>query len=342
MSRFFLGFSEAAYYPGVLFMLSKWYKQDELGLRMACFTCGSTVSNVFGSLIASGILATMDEVLGYAAWRWLFFIEGGLTCLLAVIALYVVPNFPGTPAAWLTSEEHALAQTRMEEDVRGVDSDLLKRMEGSGLVAALTDWTVWWLACALGILNAALSYGVYFPTLAATMGYSPTITLLLCAPPWLVSLVTSLMIMRHSDVTRDRFWHIVGPVTSGIIGFVIAISTMNTAVRYLSLFFMAQATVSYILLLTWVSNSIPESPSKRAVALAFVNACASFGNIGASYMWPSTWGPSYSKSYLICIATALTSLIMLWVYRVHLIRLNMKAEINERVLGLREGFRYIT
>ena len=25
LSRFFLGFTEAAYYPGVLFMLSKWY-----------------------------------------------------------------------------------------------------------------------------------------------------------------------------------------------------------------------------------------------------------------------------------------------------------------------------
>ena len=40
---------------------------------------------------------------------------------------------------------------------------------------------------------------------------------------------------RHSDVTRDRFWHIVGPVSMGIIGFIIATLTMNTSIRYLSL-----------------------------------------------------------------------------------------------------------
>ena len=40
---------------------------------------------------------------------------------------------------------------------------------------------------------------------------------------------------RHSDKTGERFWHIVLPVVGGIVGFVIAISTMNTAARYVSL-----------------------------------------------------------------------------------------------------------
>jgi hypothetical protein len=37
-------------------------------------------------------------------------------------------------------------------------------------------------------------------------------------------------------VTGDRFWHIVGPLLVGIAGFILAMSTMNTAVRYLSLY----------------------------------------------------------------------------------------------------------
>lgn len=45
-------------------------------------------------------------------------------------------------------------------------------------------------------------------------------------------------------------------------------------------FFMAQSSVSYIISITWLSNSIPE-PSKRAVAIAFINAFASLGDIGA-------------------------------------------------------------
>ena len=69
LTRFFLGFIEAAFFPGALFLLSKWYKRDELGLRTALLYCGSLISNAFGSLIASGILDSMDGKLGRAAWR---------------------------------------------------------------------------------------------------------------------------------------------------------------------------------------------------------------------------------------------------------------------------------
>ena len=55
---------------GAVFILSKWYKRSELGLRIAILSCGGMLSNAFGSLIASGILSGMEGVLGHAAWRW--------------------------------------------------------------------------------------------------------------------------------------------------------------------------------------------------------------------------------------------------------------------------------
>ena len=75
LTRFFLGFVEAAFFPGALFLLSKWYKRDELGLRTALLYCGSLISNGFGALIASGILDTMDGKLGHAAWRFVLLYE---------------------------------------------------------------------------------------------------------------------------------------------------------------------------------------------------------------------------------------------------------------------------
>ncbi|KAL4071123.1 major facilitator superfamily domain-containing protein [Scleroderma yunnanense] len=339
ISRFFLGFSEAVFSPAVVFILSRWYKRNELGLRLAYFICASSVSKVFGPLIASGIVATMDGILGYAAWRWLFFIEGGVTCMVAIPALYLVPDFPTTPASWLTVEEQMLAQKRMAEDLCGLEQ---KSSQQSGLVEAFTDWNVWWLAFALTILDVALSFGDFFPTLVATMGYSETTTLLLCSPPWVLGVITSLFVMRHSDSTRDRFWHTLGPVSLGVIGFVLATLTMNTTLRYLSLFFMTQSTVAYVVLLAWVSNSVPEPQSKQAVALAFVNVLVGLGATGTPYIWPATWGPSYSKSFLICILASIISILMLWVHRLHLIRLNRRAERKERALGLPKGFRYIT
>ena len=70
LTRFFLGFVEAAFFPGSLFLLSKWYKRSELGLRTALLSCGSLISNAFGTLIASGILNGMEGKLGRAAWRF--------------------------------------------------------------------------------------------------------------------------------------------------------------------------------------------------------------------------------------------------------------------------------
>ena len=70
LTRFFLGFVEAAFFPGAYFLLSKWYKRSELGLRIALLYCGNIISNAFGSLMASGILSGMNGKLGHAAWRW--------------------------------------------------------------------------------------------------------------------------------------------------------------------------------------------------------------------------------------------------------------------------------
>ncbi|KAL4071124.1 major facilitator superfamily domain-containing protein [Scleroderma yunnanense] len=321
LSRFFLGFVEATYYPGAAFILSR---------------CAA--SKIIGPPIASGIHATMDGILGCPAWRWLFFIEGLLTCVVAAMALKLIPDFPSTPASWLTTEEQILAQQRMMEDPCDVQNDPLKGAQRSGLVEALADWTVWCLAIAMTFLSAMSSFGDFFPTLVATMGYGPTISLLLCSPPWILGAVTSL----HSDATRERFWHMTGPVLMAVIGFSISTFTIDTTVRYLSLFFMAQSSVSFAIAMTWLSNSIPESSSKRAVAIAFVSTFSGFGDTGGSYIWVASWGPSYSKSYLICIFAAMTTIMMLQVYRMHLIQLNKNAEMNERTLGLSAGFRYIT
>ena len=45
---------------------------------------------------------------------------------------------------------------------------------------------------------------------------------------------------------------------------------------------MAQSYAGYAVLYTWVSNSFPRPPSKRAVAVALANAFSQPGNIAGS------------------------------------------------------------
>ena len=45
---------------------------------------------------------------------------------------------------------------------------------------------------------------------------------------------------------------------------------------------MAQSYAGFIIFLAWISNTITRPPSKRAVALAFINSFAQLGNISGS------------------------------------------------------------
>lgn len=65
--RFFLGFVEAAYFPGCLYYLSCWYKRSELGFRTAILYSGSLISGAFSGLIAAGITSNMDGLHGLRA-----------------------------------------------------------------------------------------------------------------------------------------------------------------------------------------------------------------------------------------------------------------------------------
>ncbi|EGN93087.1 hypothetical protein SERLA73DRAFT_98475 [Serpula lacrymans var. lacrymans S7.3] len=342
LTRFFLGFVEAAFFPGSLFLISKWYKRDEIGLRTAILYCGNIISNAFGSLIASGILGGMNGVLGHQAWRWLFYIEGSLTVFVAICAIFILPDFP-TTTRWLTDEERRLAMLRMKEDAAGMGDQDETEQGGqvSGLYLALTDWKVWWFSFAMLAQVIALSFNAYFPTLSATLGYNPTVTLLLCAPPFVFTALFAFYLSRRSDKAGERFYHMIGSYITGIIGFVIAISTMNTAARYVSLFLMAQSYAGFVVMYAWMSNSFPRPPSKRAVSLALINAFSQLGNVAGSYIWPSNWGPTYRYSYGICIATSGTAVVMSWVFRQHLAYLNRKAEEEEEEKGMEKGYRYL-
>ncbi|KAG1846094.1 MFS general substrate transporter, partial [Suillus subalutaceus] len=253
--RFLVGFLEATFYPGVFYLLSRWYKREELGYRTAFFTAAVCISNVFGSLFASGILATMEGVLGYAAWRWLFFVEGYLTVFVGICGMFILPDFPSGPA----------------QDLRGHGPAGPSASGGfSDLLSIITDWRMWLVGTALCCCATSLSFNMFFPTLVATMGYSPTISLLLCAPPC------------HSDATRERFGHTAFALSMLITGCILAMSTMNITVRYLSL-------SRNVILLTWISNTFAHSSSKRAVAIAFITSTGMLGSVLSPYIWVSSW-----------------------------------------------------
>jgi hypothetical protein len=140
----------------------------------------------------------------YIFFRWLFFIEGMITILVAFWSMSILPDFPENSSSWLSPSEKAVALERMAEDAGPEEGrtfrDAIESKERlgrwPGLQLAIKDWKVWWLSATLTCMVICLSFNAYFPTLSATMGYGPRVTLLLCVPPWLFATGIALALSR--------------------------------------------------------------------------------------------------------------------------------------------------
>lgn len=170
--RFFLGFVEAAFLPGALLILSKWYTRRELTTRNALLFCGNLISNAFSSLVAAGVLSNMQGVLGHAAWRWLFFIEGAATMTIAISAGFILPDLP-TNARGFTEEERQVAQLRMLEDVGEADMDSKEQGVFDGLIMCAKDIKVYIMMLTLTAYVVGLSFNAFFVSATTTKFSNP-------------------------------------------------------------------------------------------------------------------------------------------------------------------------
>lgn len=284
--RFFLGFVEAAYFPGVLLYLSMWYTRKELAFRTAIMYSGSLLSGAFGGLIAAGILNGLNGARGLAAWRWLFIIEGSMTVVISFCALFVLPNFPRT-TTFLTEQERQLAVWRLDEDI-GEDDWVGSEAQTywQGFKLAVQDVKMWILMILLlGIVSSG-SVTNFFPSVTKTVARSDTEALLLTSPPYLLCVIASYFNAWHADRTGERYWHVTIPLWVTVVAFVIAVTTTSIGPRYFAMMIMVPGVYSsFVVAFAWVSNVLPRPPAKRAVALALINAVANSSSIYASYMY---------------------------------------------------------
>lgn len=333
--RVFIGLPEAAFYPGSMYLLSRWYTKKELSFRAAILYGGLLISNAFGSLIAAGILEGLNGARGIAAWRWLFYIEGAITICVGFVAMWALPDYPHN-TRWMTPAERRLAQVRLAEDAGEADEDSESESALYGLKLALKDPKVYILAVMTCSQLLGLSFVNFFPTLTQTLGFNNTISLLLAAPPWILATIVTCVNAWHTDKTGERYFHINVPWWGVIVGYIIGLSTMNTGGRYVCMFLMASGYAGFALTLVWVSNAIPRPPAKRSVAMGIVNGFGNIGNLIGSFVWKASWGPEYHPAMIISLASLAFASFLAFIVRCMLIRDN-KALEAEMLDNMDEG-----
>ncbi|POS85793.1 hypothetical protein EPUL_003340 [Erysiphe pulchra] len=281
--RLFLGFAEAAYFPGCLFYLSCWYTRSELTFRTAIFFSGSIISGAVSGLVSSGICAGMEGLKGLRAWRWLFILEGITTMLVATLSFFILPDLPRT-TSFLSTEERELAIWRLEKDI-GEESVVEDKHQHflTGAIQAAKDIKVYVLMLLIHCIAVASSVVTYFPSIVKTLNYSRVTTFLLTVPPFALAALT----------TYFNAWHAV-PMAIAFASFFIYILGKSNAIHYFSLIIMLPGIYScQVIALSWVSNCIPNPPAKRAAALGFISTISNSALIYTSFMYFDAARPRY-------------------------------------------------
>ncbi len=93
-----------------------WYKRSEAQKRYTLFFSSTQLAGAFGGLLASAI-GNMNGLQGYNAWRWIFILEGLLTCVLSFATYFLISDFP-EEAKWLNEEERVYIKERLRADQR--------------------------------------------------------------------------------------------------------------------------------------------------------------------------------------------------------------------------------
>jgi ACS family tartrate transporter-like MFS transporter len=202
--RFFLGMSEAGFFPGVIFYLMQWFPPEMRARAVSRFYISLPLSSVAMGMLA-GALLNLQGRLGLAGWQWLFLVEGLPSIALGIVFLFCLPDTPAH-ATWLAREERDWLLARIRDDAAaGGHTENVGR--------ALRDPRVWQLGL-LSLCMLAVSYAYTFSApaiLKKLTGFSVAYVGFLIAAMNVLAAAGMILNAIHSDRVRERHWHVIVP-----------------------------------------------------------------------------------------------------------------------------------
>lgn len=326
--RFILGLVEAPFFPGAIYYLSCWYTKKELGIRMAFLVSGILLSNAFAGLISAGILDGMTGVTKLASWRWLFILEGLMTIVIALGAMFSLPDYPAT-TKWLSDEEKSIAQRRLIEDAgaEGLSEDEDSSWK-RGLLLAVKDYRSWIFACLQMSVTATISYSHFFPTLIKEIGFTDNMTvLLLTSPPYVFGFLWCISLCYYADRVQKRSIPAATSISMAMTATVVLIAVPYSAqwVRYAFTFPLTGGAFGvYATTYTWLSSTLGQPRVKKAAAIGIANTLANLASLYANYFWLDKYEPTFQVSWGILLAFECLALSSILTMRFILKRSNRK------------------
>ncbi|MBU5377741.1 MAG: MFS transporter [Pantoea sp.] len=266
--RTLLGAAEAGFFPGMIYLTSQWFPQQQRASVMGLFYMGAPLALTFGSPL-SGALLEMHGFLGHPGWFWMFMIEGLMAVAAGLFTFAWLDNSPAQ-ARFLSPEEKTALQQQLESEERQKPTARLRD--------ALRQGRVWHLALIYMTIQIAV-YGLIFflpSQVAALLGTKVGfIASVVAAIPWVAALFGTWLIPRYADRSGER--RRIAAVT--LLAAAIGIGVSGLVSPVLAIVALSVAAVGFIAVqpVFWTMPTQLLSGSALAAGIGFVNL---FGAVG--------------------------------------------------------------
>ncbi|KAJ5119215.1 hypothetical protein N7526_010852 [Penicillium atrosanguineum] len=305
--RVIIGCVEAGFAPGVLLVLSSWYKRTEQSKRFGVYISAAILSGAFGGLLAAVIVDKLEGAYGIRGWRWLFIVEGAATIGVALISLFILPDFPATSRRLSERERHIAVARLVTENVTAVTNDSEHLSNWEAVKVSVRDWRTWAFVVGYMVIVGSSTLTYFYPTLIKGLfGDASTEKInYLTIPIYGVAFVCTAITAYISDKVPS--WR--GLIIAAWLAFSLACSIIVCAVynytaRYVLLVLMATGL--------WATNggTLAYASSAfaglhrqaRGVSLALVNALGNLAQIYGSYLFPDSDTPKYIMGFSVISA----------------------------------------
>lgn len=298
--RTVLGIAEAGFIPCVLLYLTLWFPERERARVVAQFLVALPLATVIGGPLSGWIL---DHVhwLGLESWRWVFFLQGAPTVLLAFVVLKVFVDQPHQ-AKWLTTQEKAwledtLTRERLAKEKRYKPMSFWRSVFGFKVVAlAFIYYSKTVAMYILAFFTPAIVKALSGQFTNTTAGY-------LTAIPYGCAAVFMVFWAKHSDKTRERRWHVAIPMFLVAVPLLFLPMFTDNVWVSLAILIVVVTAVHATYGPFWALPSLFLTGNSAGVGLAAINSLASLGG----FVGPFAFGALQSATGGITWGTVLVS-----------------------------------
>ncbi|KAI0007452.1 major facilitator superfamily domain-containing protein [Xylariaceae sp. FL0662B] len=308
--RFLMGIFEVALPAGATYMISMYYTKREAAVRFAWFFNFALAGPLFSGLLAYA-LVRLEGLGGYEGWRWIFIIEGLMTCVIAAVVACLCPNFPQQAQKWFLKPHERERLVYQLESSRGVET------KGSAsdempMWKILTDWRIHLFTMSFFCCDiTAASIASFAPTILTELGWESTIAQLMTMPVWGSGIVSTFLITWLASYTNCRTPFVLFSICLQLVGWIIMyIYVPAPGVRYLALFFFSMGTFPQMpILMSWLSANL-RGRKYLAVGMAWMIGFGNCANFISSNVFITTEQPRYPTGFTNGLAFTLLGFVL--------------------------------